>query len=71
MSNDEQKKKLMHEEMMNESDAELTNYSKRIYKIYLSFKQAGFTPKQSFELVKAMVVESLKPALASALASRR
>ena len=71
MSNEELKKKLMLEEMMNVSDEELQNSSNGIYKIYLSFKQAGFTPKQSFELVKAMVVESLKPALASALASRR
>ena len=55
----------MLEEMMKVSDEELQNSANGMYNIYSTFKKAGFTPKQSFELVKAMIVESLRPALAS------
>ena len=64
MSNEELKKKLMLEEMMKVSDEELQNSANGMYNIYTTFKKAGFTPKQSFELVKAMIIEALKPDLA-------
>ena len=64
MSNEELKKKLMLEEMMTVvSDEELQNSANGMYNIYTTFKKAGFTPKQSFELVKAMILEALKPDL--------
>ena len=66
MGNEELKKKLMLEEMMTTvSDEELQNSANGMYRIYSTFKQAGFTPKQSFELVKAMIQEALKPRLES------
>lgn len=60
MPNEELKKKLMLEEMMTfVSDEELQNAADGMYRIYTTFKKAGFTPKQSFELVKSMIVETL------------
>lgn len=53
---------LQMQEMMETDPNELARSAKETYKIYTAYKNAGFTPNQAFNLVKELVIESLRAA---------
>ena len=56
-----EKDRLMLEELMNNTDKEeLTRHAKMARDLFMAYKEQGFTPTQSLELVKQLIDTTLR-----------
>lgn len=66
-----EKDRLMFEEIMSNTDKEeLTKHSKMIRDMFLAYKEQGFTPAQSLELVKQLIDTTFRTNMLIKYASR-